>query len=75
MRYSEEQYIHEVCKNIKRIRKGKKLTQEEVAFASNMDEPSFRRIENGKTNPTLRSLVRVCKAMDIELEELFVFED
>lgn len=73
MLYSEDQYIQEVCKNIKRIRKEKGLTQKDVAFACNMEEPTYRRVENGNTNPTLRTLIKISKALHIEMVELFDF--
>ena len=73
MRYSEDQYLQQLCKNIKRIRKQKGKTQKDVAFDCDIEESAFRRIENGGTNPTFKTLVKISMAMDIEIVELFDF--
>ncbi|GEM_PF-480102 len=73
MDYSEEQYLAELCRNIKRIRKTKGLTQRQVADHCEMEESGYRRIENGGTNPTFKTLVKISKALGIEIVELMDF--
>ncbi|HRO74550.1 MAG TPA: helix-turn-helix transcriptional regulator [Crocinitomicaceae bacterium] len=57
-------------KNLKQIRKSRGLSQKEVAFNCDMDEQNYRRIENGKTNPTLKSLHRIGEALSVSVTEL-----
>lgn len=52
-------------------RKKRGMTQKDVAFACEMEEQNYRRIEKGLTNPTLKSLVRICTVLDIDLKSLF----
>ncbi|MBT1704916.1 helix-turn-helix domain-containing protein [Chryseosolibacter indicus] len=51
----------------------------EVALACKMDTGNYSRIENGKTDPAFSSVVKIAKAMDVELIDLFqadqVFKD
>jgi len=53
----------------KRIEKG--LSMVELGYRCNMDKPNMSRIENGNTNPTLTTIVRICTALEINLSELF----
>ncbi len=40
-----------------------------------MDDGSLRRIESGRTNPTIFTLVRIAKALEVPLVELFLFKE
>jgi DNA-binding Xre family transcriptional regulator len=35
-----------------------------------MDKPNVNRLEKGNTNPTFLTLIRICKALDIQLKDL-----
>ena len=59
-----------VLANIKRIRHEKKLTQKDVAEGSGMLVPTYSRLERGGSNPSLSSMVRISKALGIEVIEL-----
>lgn len=56
---------------LKSIRKQSGLTQAEIAFALGMDDGNYRKVENGKTNPTLKTIVSVCSVLGISLHEFF----
>ncbi len=58
--------------NIKRIRKEKGLTQKDVAEGSDMLVPTYSRLERGGSNPSLTSIVRIAKALDVPVIELFL---
>jgi len=73
MREKEEEYLKKLCKRIKELRLDKGLTQEQVANAMEIDDSSYRRIESGRTNPTFKTLVCLCIALDMELKEFFNF--
>lgn len=48
-------------------RKGKKMTQEELARRSGISRPNIARFESGKYNPTLEMMVRIAAALDMKL--------
>uniref|UniRef100_UPI004027AA77 helix-turn-helix domain-containing protein n=1 Tax=Candidatus Stercorousia sp. TaxID=3048886 RepID=UPI004027AA77 len=52
-------------------RKAKKLTQEQLAEIVNMEPNSISIIESGRNFPTLNSLEKIAKALDVELNILF----
>jgi len=57
-------------KEILRIRKEKKLSQEELAFDCYIDRSNVAEIEQGKTNPTLKTLLKIANNLDIKLWQL-----
>lgn len=56
---------------IKSIREGKKLTQEKLSEKADLNPIYLSNIERGKSNPTLDLLIRIAKALEVELWELF----
>jgi len=59
-------------KEITKIRKEKRLSQEELAFESNVDRSSLSLIEKGKLNPTLKTLFKICFSLRIKPSDLFI---
>jgi putative transcriptional regulator len=62
--------LKEIGKNISTIRRKKGLTQLDLASACGMETNSLGRIENGRTNPTVKTLLKLAKALDVKLTEL-----
>lgn len=62
-----------VGKNIKRIRESKGISQQELAAKCNFEKSNMSRLEAGRVNPTLSTLEKVAKSLDISLTELFTF--
>lgn len=62
-----------VGKNIQRIRESKGISQQELAAKCNFEKSNMSRLEAGRVNPTLSTLEKVAKALDISLAELFTF--
>jgi DNA-binding XRE family transcriptional regulator len=48
-------------------RRQKGLTQAELAERVHMSQSSLARIESGKANPTLNTLLKIAKALDVQL--------
>lgn len=72
MNYSrEEDFIIEFGKTLSRIRKEKGLTQEELAFKSDLEYSQISRIERGIINTSISQVYKIAKALDIEVTELF----
>jgi transcriptional regulator with XRE-family HTH domain len=67
----KDNILIELGARIKELRASKNLTQETVADKCDWDFTTVSRIENGKTNITMESIIKLCNAMDVTLEELF----
>lgn len=60
-----------IGKNIKRIRKERELTQEQAAEkAQDISWRYWQYIESGKRNYSLKTLVRIAKALEVDPSEL-----
>lgn len=56
---------------LRRRRKELGLTQEDVADSLGIVARQYQKIESGKTNLTLRTLVRLSVALQVDLGDLF----
>ena len=68
-----EKIFKEIGTNIRNIRITKGLSQFDLSIKveGNIDYTNISRIEQGRTNPTLLTLYRISKALDVPLIELF----
>lgn len=57
-------------KEIAKLRKEKRLSQEELAFDCYLDRTTIAIIEEGKTNPSLKVLLKISRGLDIQLWRL-----
>ena len=57
-------------KNVRKIRKHRGLTQEELAFEAEIDLTYVGGIERGKRNPSLVVMARIADALSISLPKL-----
>ncbi|WP_407270813.1 helix-turn-helix domain-containing protein [Radiobacillus sp. PE A8.2] len=68
---------HEIAKvlgeRIRKLRKAKGITQEELAHMACLHSTYIGQLERGEKNATLDSINKVARALDISLEELFRF--
>lgn len=70
---SDEDFIKKVGLRIKKLRKEQKLTQLDLAIKSDMEENALQRIEAGRTNPTLKTLLKIINALEgVEFNQLFI---
>lgn len=64
---------------VKRLRKERSLTQEDLAFQAGMSIPYLSELEHGKWNPSLAMLVDLALALDVHpsalLADLVVSRD
>lgn len=75
MDYSnEELFIKRLGDRIVELRKQKGLSQRELGLEVGWDRPNFKKIEKGVTNPTTKTLLRICSALEISMQELFDFD-
>lgn len=59
-----------IGKNISRIRKEKKISQNQLAYLAEMDRTYIGYIENAKYNVTLTKLQQIAEALEISINEL-----
>jgi transcriptional regulator with XRE-family HTH domain len=59
-----------VGENIRKIRKQKDLTQEQLAELAKIDPKSIIQIEAGKRNPTLRTIKKLALGLKVKLSEI-----
>jgi transcriptional regulator with XRE-family HTH domain len=55
-----------VGQNVRRLRRARGLTQEQLAFEAQIDLTYVGGIERGRRNPSLLVLVRIAEALKIE---------
>lgn len=60
-----------ITANIQRLREQKGFSQKEVATAMSIPQSQYSRIENGKGEPTITSLEKLAKALDVSITEFF----
>lgn len=67
----EQEFIKKLGERIIFLRKEKKLKQIDLATKVNIEDSALRRIESGRTNPTIKTLLRITDALEINIKELF----
>lgn len=68
--------LKNVGKRVQEIRISKGLTQVDLVgkIDGEIDTTNISRIESGRTNPTIFTLYRISKALDVNLIDLLNFE-
>lgn len=64
-----------VGSRIRKIRKEKGFTQEQLAFEANMHPAQIGHIERGVQSPTIDTLEKIISALDISIYDFFNFEE
>ncbi|NAS29737.1 helix-turn-helix domain-containing protein [Flavobacteriaceae bacterium R38] len=70
---NKEQLKKKVGQRIVELRSQKGWSQSDLARASNKDRQAIEKLENGKVNPTIYSLLEISKALGVSLKKLFDF--
>ncbi len=58
------------CENLKSIRKEKGLSQKQVALKLNVVESCYANWEQGRTEPSVTMLRKLCEIFKIDIDEL-----
>jgi transcriptional regulator with XRE-family HTH domain len=66
-----DEYIRTIGQNIVKQRVSKGIRQVDLANLLNMDDSTLRRLETGKTNPTVKTLHRIALVLEIDVADLF----
>ena len=72
-KHSESEYLISLGNKIKEIRLSKKISQTETAYRCGFDKSNYNTIEAGKRNPTIISLLKISKALDVTILDLLDF--
>jgi transcriptional regulator with XRE-family HTH domain len=67
-----DKFLKEVGMNVRRIRKDRGLTMEDVAHEANMEYRQLGRIERGEVSATITSFLRLADVMKAQVHEFFI---
>lgn len=73
MEISEETFIINLGIHIRQLRENKNLSQQDLANDCNIPKSQIARIERAKVNTTIRTLVKIANALQIEPKKLLDF--
>ena len=59
-----------LAKNLRQLRKIRRLSQQQVAEMAGIPRPTWAHLESGAGNPTLAVLMKVAGALHVSIEEL-----
>ncbi len=71
---SEEEYIIDLGIHIRQMRERKGVSQQNLADMCNMPKTSIGRIERAEVSVTIRTLIKIANALEIEPKELLDFQ-
>lgn len=74
MDISEETFIINLGIHIRQLREKKDLSQQDLANDCNIPKSQIARIERAKINTTVRTLIKIANALEIEPKELLNFQ-
>lgn len=61
-------------KNLQKIRDSKKLSLLDLSYNTSLDDSNISKIEHGKFNITLATIVELAKGLDVPPKKLLDFE-
>jgi transcriptional regulator with XRE-family HTH domain len=70
----DSEFIKRFGKNLRKIRKSKKMSQENLAISADTSRSQIARIERGEINPTITTINRFAEALQIDIQYLFQFD-
>jgi transcriptional regulator with XRE-family HTH domain len=62
--------IDTIGEAIRKLREQKRMSQKEVAAAIEVDPTQYNRIELGKSLPTLKTIAKIAKALNVSIDKL-----
>jgi len=70
-----QQFLIVFGASLKKKRKEKNLSLSKLAAECGYEKSNMSRMESGKANPTLLTLLKICRALDIPVKDLFIEAD
>ena len=71
MDISEDIFLKELGVHLRKLREKNSLSQQDLANDSNVPKIQIGRIERAEVNTTVKTLVKIANALNIEPKELF----
>lgn len=68
----EEEFLIKFGAQLRELRETKGISLREFELRGDIDRHTLSRIETGKANPTILTIKKICKTLDVELSDLFV---
>ena len=68
---SKTKFTQIIGNNVKKIRTGKKLSQEEVCAKAGFYRSYLNLVERAKRMPSSYSLYKIARALEVEVDELY----
>jgi len=65
--------LKKIGEKITKYRKEKKLTVKELGYECDMEKSNLIPIEKGRINVTISTLVKIAKALNVEVKSFFEF--
>ncbi len=66
----EDIVLKKLGERISQLRKKSGKSQSQFSYEMGWDKPNLRKIEKGKTNPTVKTLIKISDVLQITLSEL-----
>ena len=60
-------------KRLRYLRRDRDMTQEQLSELTDISVHFISRLETGQSSPSLETIVKLAKALDVEVAELFKF--
>lgn len=70
----DQEGLQLLAKRLKELRSEKGLSQEELAYRSEITLSQIARIETVRINPTVSTIFKIARTLEVPLSELFNFE-
>ena len=65
-----DKQFREIGKRLKKIREDKRISQTELASTMDMLPNQYGKVENGKVLPSLKTLVKAARALEVSIDEI-----
>lgn len=69
--YRQEEFLDQLARRVAELRKSKHMTQEQLAAEAGIDRVALANIETGKRRPTVTTVYRISRALEIPVTEFF----
>jgi len=66
----KDQLLVKIGNRIKSLREQKNISQQDLAALCNFEKANMRRIEAGRTNPTIYTLHKISQGLGVSLSEI-----
>jgi transcriptional regulator with XRE-family HTH domain len=71
IRAIDKQGLIHIGLRIKSLRKEKEMSQEDLAFSANISLSQISKLESGRHNTSISSILSVCRAFNITVSDFF----